>query len=535
MSDNKRKISVYLPIFFALILMLGIYIGLRLNGVSDYQRDPFHPPADNKLNNILDYISQDYVDSIDREELLEESITEILNQLDPHSQYISREDFDLVNDPLQGNFEGIGIEFRIVKDTITVIHAIPGGPSEKVGLRGGDRIVTINDSLVAGTELSSRDAMKLLKGKRGTEVDVGVFRRGLSDLIDFTIIRGVIPTYSLDAAYMINDSTGYIKLNKFSSTTYEEFITALTELEQKGMQDLVLDLRGNVGGYLKAAIDIADEFLPEDELIVYTKGNHRPKNVAYATTQGDFENGNLVILIDEGSASASEVLAGAIQDNDRGTIVGRRSFGKGLVQEQLNFKDGSAIRLTVARYYTPTGRSIQKPYHQGKDDYYKEYYERFINGEMQHPDSIRFNDSLKYITKGGKVVFGGGGIMPDVYVPLDYDDNEFYTSLLARGLIYQFAFNYTDKIRQDLIQYDSYTHFKNTFSISDELFHQFIDYVEEKGVELNTQEVNDAEARIKTLLKAYIAQNLYNDAGFYPIYHKVDDAIQKALDILAEN
>lgn len=539
MSEKHKKFTIYLPIFFALVFAIGMYIGLKMNGITSYKADVFSFHSDginnNKLNNIINYISGDYVDSIDQNELIETSIQQMLRDLDPHSQYISAEDFNLVNDPLQGNFEGIGIEFRIVEDTITVIHAIPGGPSEKVGIRGGDRIVKIEDTLVAGTGLSSREAMKKLKGDRGTEVNVEIFRRNVSELLDFTIIRDVIPTYSLDVAYKVNDTTGYIKLNKFSNTTYEEFTNALGHLHDEGVNSLILDLRGNVGGYLQAAINIADEFLAKEKLIVYTKGNKRPKRYAYATQKGKFEEGSLIILLDEGSASASEVLAGAIQDNDRGIIIGRRSFGKGLVQEQLNFPDGSALRLTVARYYTPTGRCIQKPYDKGIEEYYMEYYERFINGEMESPDSIKFNDSLKFTTPGGKIVFGGGGIMPDEYVPMDFDDNEFYSTLIRRGIIYQFAFNYTDKIRNDFSKFDSWSHYKNDFEVNESLFKQFLEYAEDKGVELNTDEIEHSKQRIKTLLKAYIAQNLYNDEGFYPIFHQVDNIFQKALESLANH
>lgn len=539
MSEKHKKFTIYLPIFFALVFAIGMYIGLKMNGITSYKADVFSFHSDginnNKLNNIINYISGDYVDSIDQNELIETSIQQMLRDLDPHSQYISAEDFNLVNDPLQGNFEGIGIEFRIVEDTITVIHAIPGGPSEKVGIRGGDRIVKIEDTLVAGTGLSSREAMKKLKGDRGTEVNVEIFRRNVSELLDFTIIRDVIPTYSLDVAYKVNDTTGYIKLNKFSNTTYEEFTNALGHLHDEGVNSLILDLRGNVGGYLQAAINIADEFLAKEKLIVYTKGNKRPKRYAYATQKGKFEEGSLIILLDEGSASASEVLAGAIQDNDRGIIIGRRSFGKGLVQEQLNFPDGSALRLTVARYYTPTGRCIQKPYDKGIEEYYMEYYERFINGEMESPDSIKFNDSLKFTTPGGKIVFGGGGIMPDEYVPMDFDDNEFYSTLIRRAIIYQFAFNYTDKIRNDFSKFDSWSHYKNDFEVNESLFKQFLEYAEDKGVELNTDEIEHSKQRIKTLLKAYIAQNLYNDEGFYPIFHQVDNIFQKALESLANH
>lgn len=538
MTEKRKKISIYLPIFFALVLMLGIYIGSKLTEVSTVNENmfTFKPKNYNKLSDIINYIGQDYVDSVDKQEIIEESIDEILHKLDPHSYYIPAESFHAVNDPLKGNFEGIGIQFRIVKDSITVIHPIPGGPSEKVGLRAGDRIVEVNDSLVAGVDIDNNLAMKKLKGKRGTEVDISVYRRGVDELLDFTITRDVIPTYSLDIAYMIDEETGYIKLNKFSATTYEEFMAALRELKDRGLQKLILDLRGNVGGYLQAAIKIADEFLKDDQLIVYTKGNSRPKNMAYATEKGIFENGELVILIDEGSASASEIVAGAVQDNDRGSIIGRRSFGKGLVQEQLNFPDGSALRLTVARYYTPTGRSIQKPYDESFEDYYHESYERFIKGELQHPDSIQFDDSLKYVTPGGKVVYGGGGIMPDIFVPLVSDEDlVFYSKALRKGLIYQFAFSYTDKHRQVLKSHGKLENFINNYYITDKVYDEFVAYAREKGVDGDKQEIKASEDKIKVLLKAYLAQNLYDDEGFYPVYHQIDNVFQKAIEYFEKN
>ncbi|MCF8397468.1 MAG: S41 family peptidase [Bacteroidales bacterium] len=535
MMNKRRNKYIYLPIVFAILLALGIYVGMKLSEVSRLEKNVFtlNTPRYDKLTDIINYIDQDYVDSVNKEELVENSIVEILQELDPHSQYIPAKDFNTVNDPLQGNFEGIGIQFRIVKDTITVIHPIPGGPSEKVGLKAGDRIVKIEDTLVAGVSINNHEAMSKLKGKRGTRVNVDVYRRNSDELLDFTITRDVIPTYSLDVAYMVDEKIGYIKLNKFSATTFEEFSDAMDELLQEGMEKLILDLRGNVGGYLKAAVKIADEFLENNKLIVYTEGNSRPKNFAYATQRGRFEDQELVVLIDEGSASASEILAGAIQDNDRGSIIGRRSFGKGLVQEQLSFPDGSALRLTVARYYTPTGRCIQKPYDEGLEEYYHESYERFMNGEVLHPDSIQFADSLKYITPGGKVVYGGGGIMPDIYVPLQQDSNYvFYNKLLRRGLIYQFAFDYTDKHRQDYDQYKTYREFNRNFNISNSLFQQFIAYAAEKNVKGSAQEIAETKRKIKALLKAYFSQNLYDDKGFYPVYHQIDDVFARAVDHL---
>jgi carboxyl-terminal processing protease len=393
----------------------------------------------------------------------------------------------------------------------------------------------IDDSLVAGVGFASDDAMKLLKGKKGTSVKVSIFRRGLSNLIDFTIIRDVIPTYSLDIAYMVNDSIGYIKLNKFAATTYREFTNAMKELLDQGMQKLIFDLRGNAGGYLKSSIQIADDFLAADKLIVYTEGKNRPRDYSYATEKGIFERNDLVVLIDEGSASASEIIAGAVQDNDRGTIIGRRSFGKGLVQEQLNLPDRSALRLTVARYYTPTGRSIQRPYENGNEEYYTDFYERYINGELTSADSIHFDDSLKYTTPGGKTVYGGGGIMPDIYIPVRMDDEaRYYNKLVRKGLIFRFAFKYADSRRQQLQQYDSPESFDQGFQINDSTYQEFITFSDEHGVPYDLNTTPYFEEKSKILLKAYIARNLFDDEGFYPIYHTTDETFLKALEVLQQ-
>lgn len=486
----------------------------------------------NKLNDVVNYIQREYVDSVDKEDLTREGIQGILQQLDPHSQYIPAEEFDMVNEPLLGNFEGIGIQFRIVEDTITVIQPIPGGPSEKVGLLAGDRIVRVNDSLVAGIGISNLGATKRLKGKRGTQVEVDIFRRGISELLDFTITRDVIPTWSIDIAFMSNNKIGFIKVSKFSATTYEEFREATTRLKEEGMQKLVLDLRGNAGGYLNAAIDMADEFLPDGELIVFTEGENQPRESFYATRKGNLENIPVVVLIDDGTASASEIVAGAIQDNDRGTIVGRRSFGKGLVQRQLDLLDGSALRLTVARYYTPTGRCIQKPYdpEQGFDEYYSESYHRYLNGEMTSKDSIPVNDSLKFVTKGGKTVYGGGGIVPDVFVPIRKDPKlSYYNSLVRQGLVFRYAFEYTDGHREDLREYPDFESFQKQFSIPSTMFEKFLVFAEKNGVAKDIQGVQYAESKIKTLLKAYIGRNLYDNDGFYPIFLTIDNDYQEAV------
>jgi carboxyl-terminal processing protease len=513
-------------------------LGYKLTPVSTVNQQLFqlNMKRYNKFNDVISYIENEYVDSVNREDLVEEGIVGILDHLDPHSQYITAEEFHEVNDPLLGNFEGIGIQFRIEKDTIIVVQTIPGGPSEKVGLLPGDRIVEVNDSIVAGTGITNREAMRKLKGPRGTRVEVSIYRRGLSDLIDFVITRDIIPTYSMDIAYMAKEDVGYIKLNKFSATTYNEFKEAVDELKGEGMSALILDLRDNAGGYLQAAIDISDEFLEKGKLIVYTEGENQPRETFYATQKGSLENSDIVILIDEGTASASEIVAGALQDNDRGHIVGRRSFGKGLVQRQLDFPDGSALRLTVARYYTPTGRCIQKPYDKknGFEDYYIESYHRYLNGEMENVDSIPLTDSLKYTTPGGKTVYGGGGIMPDHYIAIEKDEElKYYNTLLQNGLVFRFSFEYADNNRQQLQEeYPDFKTFNDQFEVTTAMIENLATYAQKNGVKEDKEGLKYASDKIRILMKAFIGRNLYDDKGFYPIYHQLDKTFLKALDLL---
>jgi carboxyl-terminal processing protease len=537
MSFKEKKYLYYLPIIFALVLLLGMWSGIKLAPESNVHSGMFAPAGEryNKVSDLMNYVLSNYVDSVSKDDLSEDAISGILEDLDPHSQYFSADLLSTVTEDLLGNFEGIGIQFRIESDTVTVIQTIGGGPSEKVGLLAGDRIVIVDDSVVAGVGIKNADAIGKLKGPRGTDVNIKVYRRGIVGLLDFTITRDVIPTFSVDVAYMSSDTIGFIKVSKFSATTYEEFMAALNTLLDNGMTSLILDLRGNTGGYLQAATKMADEFLQAEKLIVYTEGNNRPRNYAYASKSGHFENQKLVVLINEGSASASEIIAGAVQDNDRGMIIGRRSFGKGLVQEQLNLPDGSAVRLTIARYYTPSGRCIQRSYENGKEDYYDDFYERFHNGEIQSADSIHFDDSLKFQTLSGRIVYGGGGIMPDIYVPYDADDYpEYYNKLLDRGLIFRFAFSYTDSHRQDLALYTDFDDFYQNFKIDRRMFNDFIAYAEEKGIDRDEQGIRASEDRIKTLMKAFIARNLYDDDGFYPIYHKIDETFLRAVEFLRE-
>lgn len=491
------------------------------------------PTRYNKINDVIQYILQDYVEPVNKDQLENEAINGMLKILDPHSQFISAEDFGEVNDPLLGAFEGIGIQFRMERDTCTVIQTIIGGPSERAGLVAGDRIVMIDDSLVAGVSMIDRDMIRLLKGEKGTRVKVSVFRRGVPGLIDFIITRDVIPTYSIDVSFMVNDSVGYIKLSKFSATTHQELLKALEKLSASGMQKLIFDLRGNSGGYLQSAIRVADEFLEARQLIVYTQGHNRPKQMAYATGKGNFRQLPLVIMIDEGSASASEIIAGAIQDNDRGWVLGRRSFGKGLVQEQLNLSDGSAVRLTVARYYTPSGRSIQKPYSNGADDYFHDFHQRIANGELDDPEKIKFDDSLKFITPGGRVVYGGGGIMPDIYVTVERDENlRYFNAVANQGLIYQFAFDYTDTQREWLRRFADVNEFITGFRISEPIYNDFTEFASSQGIKADQGSIQKSRQRISHLLKAFIARNIFDDEGFYPIYLKTDRAFNKSLEVL---
>lgn len=529
----RKNLAIFLPLLFSLVLAGGIYIGFSIASGRTGTELPsvqLGGSRSGKLDMILNYIERDYVDTVSRGKLENTAIIGMLEKLDPHSSYITPEMFHEMNDPLLGSFEGIGVSFRIEKDTIMVINPVKGGPSERVGIMAGDRIVMIDDTIVAGTGISNRDAMRRLKGPKGTPVKVGVSRKGVKGLKDYTITRDVIPTYSLDIAYMIDKQTGFVRLNKFSATTYKEFLEGVRKLRREGMQRLIVDLRGNAGGYLKAATDIADEFLPEGTLIVYTQGKNRPRSYTFATRTDMLEDMPVVVLIDEGSASASEIVAGALQDNDRGTIIGRRSFGKGLVQEQMTLRDGSAVRLTVARYYTPTGRSIQRPYDGDFEKYHHEPMDRFLNGEVINPDSLHFADTVKFVTPGGKVVYGGGGILPDLYVPRKSDSSLFYFNRLANsGLIFQYAFDYADANRQILRQYKNVNDFISRFNVNATMLENLYLQAAERGITANRAAKKSGEEHTSTLLKAYIARNIYDDEGFYPIYQQIDVVLQQAL------
>ena len=529
---NNKKLSVYLPVIFAVILLIGIVLGMQF-GQMGHSLSLVKIKNNSKLNDVINWVNKNYVDPESKDDLREKAITGMLQSLDPHSVYIPASEFHEATDPLLGSFEGIGVQFRIESDSITVIIPVSGGPSEKVGIKAGDRIVTIDGKKVAGIKITNSDVLHRLKGKKGTTVKVGIYRRGARGLTDYTIIRDIIPTYSLDVAYMATPGIGYIRLSNFSAKTHEEIHDALKKLNSLGMKKLILDLRGNGGGYLQAAIDVADEFLPAGKLIVYTEGKHHPREYAYSTANGLFETGDLTLLLDEWSASASEIVAGAIQDNDRGEIIGRRSFGKGLVQEQLDFKDGSAIRLTVARYYTPTGRCIQKPYKNGTEDYYNQYYHRLLDTETGKPDSIHFPDSLKFKTPEGKIVYGGGGIQPDIYIPVEKDSLlKYYVTLVNKGTIYQYAFEYTDKYRKDLSLNKTFEQFDKNFRINDAIYEDFLKYADKKGIKREGKDLAASDARTKVMLKAYIGRNILDNPGFYPYLNSIDLTFHRAVDYL---
>lgn len=522
--------TVLLPMAFAAVLAAGVILGVMIAKTNTVTLSY----KDNLADDVFSLIETEYVDTVDIKDLQVKAVTEILASLDPHSEYIAPEIFNEVNDPLLGSFEGIGVTFRIEQDTITIISTIKGGPSEKVGIMAGDRIVYIGDSLVAGVKMNNNDAMKFLKGPKNTKVDVQIHRRGVPNLLNFTITRDVIPTYSIDVSYMMDDKTAYLKLTKFSSTTHSEFVKAVKNLKEKGMEHLVLDLRDNSGGYLSAAVELADEMLPKGSLIVYTEGVHRPRSYVYAHRNGLLEDTDIVVLIDEGSASASEIVAGALQDNDRGTIVGRRSFGKGLVQEQFMLKDEAALRLTVARYYTPTGRCIQKPFDGDKEKYLFEAFSRYESGELFNADSIHFADTLRYITPKGKVVYGGGGIMPDIYVPLKNDSTEYlFNRIVNSSVLFQYAFEYSD-LHRDAIkkQYGTIENFSMKFGLTDEMFDEILLRAEKKKITGSDKEKEVARHRSNIMFKAYVARNVFGDEAFYPLYAPIDEILQKAVEII---
>jgi carboxyl-terminal processing protease len=539
LENNIKNSNPFLPLFFALVLIIGIFVGIRLNRNSQQnqllQLFSNEKNNTNKLDELLDYVLREYVDTLNRDSLTDVTIETLLGNLDPHSAYIPASDLQATNEPLNGNFEGIGIEFNLLRDTIYVVTAIPGGPSEKAGIKSGDKIIFVDGKNVAGVKITNEMVFKNLKGKGGTVVKIGVLRYGTSTIEYFKITRGKIPIYSIDAAYMMDSITGFIKISRFASTTYQEFDNALSKLENQGLKQLILDLRGNPGGFLDAAIDISDEFLPKGKMIVYTQGKNKPRQNSISSEKGRFEKQKLAILIDENSASASEIVAGAVQDNDRGVIIGRRSFGKGLVQEQTEFKDGSAIRLTIARYFTPSGRCIQKPYENGRiEDYYQDEMERYDTGELVNADSVKLNKKLKYTTPAGKVVYGGGGIMPDYFIPIDTTKVSRYISeLLYKNLINDFALEYVNKNRAQL-KYTNAKEFNQQFKVNTPLINELKSYANKNNIKSSASDLGKGLDLLSTHLKAYIAKDIFNQEAWFFVKNANDDACKKALLMLSK-
>jgi carboxyl-terminal processing protease len=490
-----------------------------------------------KIGRTFGLIDALYVDSADMNKLAEKAIIEILKNLDPHSTYISAKDVKEMNEPLIGNFEGIGVQFNLLRDSIIIIEPLAGGPSEKVGLKAGDRILTINQEKVTGTGISTTGVRSRLMGAKGTKVNITVFRKGEREILDFTIIRDKIPIYSLDASYMLDNETGYIKLNKFAATTEKEFSVAVSALKKSNMKNLVLDLRGNGGGYMMAATDLADNFFSDRKLLVYLSGRKTPRQDYKSTGTGSLSSSRIVVLTDEGSASSSEIFAGAIQDWDRGVIMGRRTFGKGLVQNGFYLTDGSMIRLTIARYYTPSGRSIQSSYNEGYEKYIENFFKRYTDGEMMTADSTHFPDSLKYKTLVNKrVVYGGGGIMPDVFVSADTSFNSVYfRRLVGKNILNSFILEYYDKNRVMLnSQYKSFDDFKNKFQFSPDDIKTFIAKGEAEGVKYNEDQYNISREEILLVLKGLVATNIWQTSEYFQIINENDKVIEKALNVISD-
>lgn len=533
MSEIKNsKQQIRLPIILALGISAGIWIGATFAEPKSDRNDL--RAAIYKLQEIITYINRDYVDSVNTNELVEYGIQRILEKLDPHSSYIPARDATLAKSQLDGEFDGIGVEFGIVRDTIYVVAPLTGGPSEKLGIQSGDQIITVDGKTVAGTGITNRDVFDLLRGPRGSTVNIEVKRKNQASLMPFEIKRDKIPQYSINASYMVDNEIGYIKVTRFASTTYEEFKKSLSELKEQGMTKLILDLQSNPGGYMTAAINMVDELLGDNALIVSQKGKtSRFNNKAYAVRPGMFEDGSVIVLINEGSASASEIVAGAIQDNDRGLVVGRRSFGKGLVQLPLDLSDGAELRLTIARYYTPSGRSIQKPYGEN-EDYSADWSNRLIHGEFFSADSVKFSDSLKYETVSGRTVYGGGGIMPDFFVPLDTTMassyvNRLFNSDSAREFILDYADN--NKKKFEGMSFEDYY---NKFTVTDEMLQNLIKVGERNKVKFDEKDFKKSKEYLRILIKAHMSRNIYDDNAFYRVINDINEIYLQAINLFDE-
>ena len=539
LMKKPTKKNLIIAAGYALVMVLGMIIGPKfLKENANSANGSFLPfgmsSRSSNLDEILQIIGDNYVDSVRIDTVKGNVIQEVLSHLDPHSKYLPPVDAKLLNDDLEGNFDGIGIEYYLLNDTMLVTAVNPGGPAQKYGLLQGDRILKINGRAVTGIHLTGKQIVENIRGRSGTAVNLTV-KRNNNLIKQISVVRGKITISSIDIDYMIDSQTGYIKLSKFGAETADDFSKALTKLQSTGMKNLILDLRENGGGYLNAATELADQFLPDKKLIVYTQGVHEPRSDYFSTADGKFEQGKLVVLIDENSASASEILAGAIQDLDRGTIVGRRSFGKGLVQEQFDFSDGSALNLTIARYYTPSGRSIQRPYNHGAEAYYNEIADRYKSGELASDGKL--NDTIlskqpKYTTKSGKVLYGGGGITPDVYIPIDTSGyTTFYRNLMAKGILNDYAFNYSPKNQAK----GNLNLFINAFKLDDTTLSQLISLADKKGIKASLNEIETSKQTISRTIKALLAKYYYGDLGYYKALNMDDKAIAKSLTVLESN
>ena len=525
-------------------LLLGFLIGNAVSNKVNAQRfyiqngQLFQQP-ESKVDQLLELMNQAYVDEIDVDSITDQVMMELVERLDPHSAYIPKEDLEMVNSELSASFSGIGVQFSIQNDTVQVVAVISGGPSEGIGVLAGDKIVMVNDSNFTGKTITNEKVMHALRGPKGTEVKIGVMRSGSDEVYEFTIIRGDIPVHSVDAKFIIEEKgqkIGFVRVNRFGENTYDEFIAALTSLKGQGATAYIVDLRENSGGYMDQAIKMANEFLSRGDMIVYSEGRAYPRYEARANGSGRFQRDSLVVLIDNFSASASEIFAGAMQDNDRATIIGRRSFGKGLVQQQIPFNDGSAVRLTVARYYTPSGRCIQKPYKMGEgEDYAMDLLERFEHGEFYSADSVQIADSTVYLTKKGRIVRGGGGIMPDVFVGRDTTLNTPYFNIVVnRAYTYQFAYQYTDRHRKELSQYKDWQSLEQHL-LNANWLPEFVAFAQEKGVEPNPEQLAKSKPLLIRLVNAYIVRNILNDEGFFPLFERDDDITKKAVEQLTSS
>ena len=531
MSQNKN--TRFIPIIIAVSIIAGIIIGIYYTNRFSEGKSNVINTSSNKLNALLRIIDDQYVDTVDMADLIEEAMPQILGELDPHSSYIPAKDIEEMTADLRGSFSGIGIQFTIQQDTIHINSVIAGGPSEKVGLMAGDRIVEVDDSVFVGKMVTNNEAMKKLKGPKGSEVKLGIFRHGEKEILHFTIVRGDIPVKSIDAAYMLDEKFGYIKINKFGETTYPEMLISLAKLHQENCQGIVIDLRGNTGGYMVAAVQMVNEFLPKGQLIVYTEGRKASRENYFSNGTGSSPNIPVIILIDEGSASASEIFAGAIQDNDRGTIIGRRSFGKGLVQQPIDFSDGSAIRLTIARYYTPSGRCIQKPYNKGKDENYElDILTRYEHGEFFSQDSIKQDESHIYYTSLGRPVYGGGGVMPDIFVPQDTTGITSYFSMaINRGLTLQFAFQYTDQNRQTLQKFETSEEMLKYLK-KQNILEKFARFAESKGLKRRNILMYKSQKLFERNLYGNIIYNMLDMEDYLKYLNQQDPTVLKALEVL---